>query len=177
VKRKWVIVAVLMGTIAIVLIVNSSRQTKPTIAFSPAERQSQQSAIGLTTLKVAFYVTNTASGWVFLQVAAFETNNGTAWIADTEVLPAKTFRTLGKVGAHETVRLSVAFDVSREPVRSRFRVLVSQEATAVQKGQLAFRRFWANVRGQGKFKEFWVSNLGVGAYEVVTPEIPAAARY
>jgi len=161
-----------IATIAIVLIVGSSRQTNPVVTFSPGERQSLQSTVGLTTLKVAFYVTNTAGRWVFLQVAAFETNNGTAWIADTEVLSAKTFRTLGKVGAHETVRLSVAFDVSREPVRSRLRVLVSQEATGVQKGQLAVRRFWANVRGQGKFKEYWVSNLGVPAHEVVTPEIP-----
>jgi len=171
VKRKWVIAGIVIATIAIALIV-TSRQTEPVVMLSPAEREGVQSAIGLTTLKVAFYVTNTASGWVFLQVAAFETNNGAAWVADTEVLPAKTFRTLGKVGAHETVRLSVAFDVSREPVRSRLRVLVSQEATGVQKGQLAFRRFWANVRGQGKFKEYWVSNLGVPAHEVVTPEIP-----
>jgi len=171
VKRKWIIAGIVIATIAIAAIV-TSRQATPIITFSPAERQSLQSTVGLTTLKVALYVTNTASGWVFLQAAAFETNNGTAWIADTEVLSAKTFRTLGKVGAHETVRLSVAFDVSREPVRSRLRVLVSQEATSLQKGQLALRRFWANVRGQGKFKEYWVGNLGVPAYEVVTPEIP-----
>ena len=150
----------------------SDRQTEPVVSFSPGERESVQPTVGLTTLKVAFYVTNTASRWVFLQVAVFETNNGTAWIADTEVLSAKTYRTLGRIGPQDVTRLSVAFDVSREPVRSRLRVLVSQEATSLQKGQFAFRRFWANVRGQGKFKEYWVSNLGVPAYEVVTPEIP-----
>jgi hypothetical protein len=171
VKRKWIIAGIVIATIAIALIV-ASRQTKPVVTFSSVERQSVQSTIGSTTLKVAFYVTNTASGWVILQVAAFETNNGTAWIADTEVLAAKTFRTLGRIGPQEVKRLSVAFDVSREPVRTRLRVLVSQEATSLQKGQLALRRFWANVRGQGKFKEFWVGNLGVPAYEVVTPEIP-----
>ena len=170
-KRKWVIGGIVIATIAIALII-SSRQTEPVVTFSPAERESVQAAIGLTTLKVAFYVTNAASGWVFLQVAAFETNNGTAWIADTEVLSAKTYRTLGRIGPQEVTRLSVAFDVSREPVRARLRVVVSQKATSLQKGQLAFRRLWANVRGQGKFKEFWVRNLGVPAYEVVTPEIP-----
>ena len=121
------------------------------------------------TLKVTFHVTNTASRAVSLQVAAIERNSASAWIADTQALPINTFRTFGKVGANGTAQLS--FELPHEPVPTSLRVLVSPDATTVQKAQFALRRFWANFRGQGQYKQFWFDNLAVPTYQVITPEI------
>lgn len=159
-------VFVAMALIAVLII--SSFPPKAAVFFSTGELQAIESTPPMR--RVAFHVTNTASRPVFLQVAAIETNSGSAWMPDTQALPANTFRTLGRVGANETARLSIG--LPQEPVRSRLRVLASPDATTVQKVRFALRRLFANLRGQGNHKQLWFDKLAIPTYEVVTPEIP-----
>jgi hypothetical protein len=169
VKRKLTILGIALGTALVaMLVILAIPATRPSVFFSAAEAQTIESPP--PTRKVTFYATNTASRPVFLQVAAIETNSGPTWIADTQALPAQTFRTLGRVKASETARLSVVLPLG--PGRSRLRVLVSPDATILQKTQFAVRRLWANLRGQGNHRQLWVDKLAIAAYEVVTPEIP-----
>jgi hypothetical protein len=169
VKRKLTILGIVLATALLAMIVLLSIPTpRPPVFFSTAEAQTIESPPPMR--KVTFYATNTASRPVFLQVAAIETNSGSTWIADTQALPAQTFRTLGKVKASETARLSVELPLG--PVRNRLRVLVSPDATILQKTQFAVRRLWANLRGQGNHRQLWVDKLAIPAYEIVTPEIP-----
>ena len=121
-------------------------------------------------LKLTFDVTNTADRAVFLQVAAIERYSTPAWISDTQALPAGTFRTLGKVGTNAKARLS--FELPHDLASTRLQVLVSPDATVVQKAQFAMLRLWANMRGLGQHKQLWFGNLAVPSYQVVTPEIP-----
>ena len=158
---------IILATIFVALIVALLLPTKTTVAFSAPQAETNGTTFPMR--KVAFYVTNTASRAVFLQVAAIERNTASAWLADTQALPANTFRALGKVGPNATVRLS--FELSHETVPTRLRVLVSPDATTVQKAGFALRRFWANFRGQGTYKQLWFHNLAVPSYQVVTPEI------
>src|SRR5438105_1934649 len=125
--------------ILVALVVSSARRAPTTVSFSTA--QAQTNGTMPPTLKVTFYVTNTASRAVLLQVAAIERNSASAWIADRQALPANTFRAFGKVGANGTAKLS--FDLAHDPVPTRLRILISPDATTVQKAQFALRRLWA----------------------------------
>jgi hypothetical protein len=165
VKRKLTILAFVVATIVAALVISSSRGIKTTVFFSQPYAQTNG-----PMLKLTFDVTNTANRAVFLQVAAIERHSTSAWLSDTQALPADTFLTLGKVGANGNARLS--FELLHEPVRTRLRVVVCPDATAVQKAQFAMHRLWANVRGQAQHKQLWIGNLAVPSYQVVTPEIP-----
>ena len=168
VKRKLIILGVVMVTILVAIVVSSVPRTQSTVFFSSA--QAATNATMPPTLKATFYVTNTANRAVFLQIAAIERHRDSAWIADTQALPTNTFRAFGKVGAHGTVQLS--FELPHDPVPTRLRVLVSPDATTVQKAQFALCRLWANFRGEGQYKQLWFRNLAVSTYQVITPEIP-----
>ena len=72
--------------------------------------------------------------------------------------------------ANGTAKLS--FDLAHDPVPTKLRILISPDATTVQKAQFTLRRLWANFRGQGQYKQLWFHNLAVPTYEVITPEIP-----
>ena len=154
--------------VLVALMVNSARRTRPTVFFSTAQAETNGTISPI--LKATFYATNRASRAVFLQVAAIERHRGSAWMADTQALPTNTFRTFGKVHAHNTAQLS--FELPHDPVPTRLRVLVSPDATIVQKAHFALRRLWANFRGQGQYKQLLFRNLAVPTYQVITPEIP-----
>jgi len=167
-KCKLVILVMVVTAILIVSITNSSVGTKNTISFS--KPRAETNGTTRPSLKVSFDVTNTASRLVFLQVAAIERRSASAWLADTQAIPAHTYRTLGTVGPHGTARLS--FELACEQATTRLRVSVSPSATPVQKTQFALCRLWANLRGQGNYKQLWFSDLVVPTYEVVSPELP-----
>src|SRR5262245_44636410 len=149
----------------VAVVISSSRGAKTTVFFSPPRAETNG-----PMLKLTFDITNTAARSVFLSVAAIERRSTSSWLSDTQAFAANTFLTLGKVGADATARLS--FELLHEPGPTRLRVLVSPDATAVQKAQFAMQRLWMNVRDQGQFKQLWFSNLAVPSYQVVTPEIP-----
>ncbi len=168
VKRKLAILAMVVVAMVLAVVCISSRGTKTKVFFSPPIAETNGATPSM--LKLTFEVTNTAARAVFLQVAAIERQNASGWLSDTQALPADTFRTLGKVGANGTARLSC--ELPHAPVPTRLRVLVSPDATVLQKAQFALRRFWGNVQGQGQYKQLWFSNLAIPSYQVLTPEIP-----
>jgi len=169
VKRMLAILIIAVVTLVAAVIISSCHAPNTTVFFS-----SPVVATNGTTfqqLKLTYDVTNKAARAVFLEVAAVERHSSAGWVADTQVLAAHEFGTLGRVGANGIARLSYQFPY-QPGSQTRLRVSVAPEATAVQKAHIALQKLWANLRGQGHYKPLWFTTLFVPSYEVTTPGTP-----
>jgi len=145
-----VLVAVVLGLMALVTLVCHKLGSKVTVSFVNAESSHGQFPLYEESVRLAFAVHNFGAWNASVDVCSLEDEQGN-W--------SPSLHMLGEVGPRQSAQLYLYLPQGSHPKSLRMRV--NKSANVLQKAQIALKLLLGKITGRYRGKEFWFPRVMV----------------